>query len=287
MKNNLIIAVLFVALAFSCEPAKEKMVTQSGVEVVFEKKRSTGREMVEGDYVFFNMKYTTDTDSVLFDTDERGGAVPIHYNALQWHASGLVYEAFIQCKEGDSISFNLPAMDLFEKTFRTQMPDGVDSATTIKFYAGVEKIRTKEELDAEIIKEAEAQLGKDIEIIDQHLADNGIEAISTESGLRYVITEPGNGDNAIDGQNITVHYNGTLLDGTKFDSSYDRSQPFTFVLGRGGVIKGWDEGFTLLNKGAKATLYIPSPLAYGARARSEVIKENSILKFEVELIDVQ
>ena len=281
MKIKMMSLVLAVLLIESCEPKKETATTASGVEVEFINK-TEGRTKNESDFLFFNMKYTTESDSVLFDTSERGGAVPISYNEEQWKSSGIIYEAFTLCS-----AFSVPAVDLFEKTFRAPMPEGLGKESNIKFYVGLEKIRTKEELDAEIIAAAEGQIKIDVDIIDKHLADNGIEAMTTESGLRYVITAQGTGPNAAAGQNIDVHYNGTLLDGTKFDSSYDRGQPFNFVLGQGGVIRGWDEGFALLNKGTKATLYIPSSLAYGSQARSAEIKPNSILKFEVELLDIK
>ncbi|MFY0653628.1 MAG: FKBP-type peptidyl-prolyl cis-trans isomerase [Cyclobacteriaceae bacterium] len=278
--------VLAIALLVACKQEAEKVVTESGLEVTFVEK-TDGREKKEGEFMFFNMQYASESDSVLFDTSERGGAVPISYVEQQWKESGIIYEAFTLCKEGDSITFSVPAEDLFVKTFRTTVPEGIAAESKIKFYVGLEKVRNKEELDAEILEAAEEQIKIDGDIIDKHLADNGLKAMTTESGLRYIISEEGEGEFAQNGQNITVHYTGTLLDGTKFDSSLDRGDPFPFPLGQGRVIKGWDEGFALLKKGSKATLYIPSSLAYGAQDRGPIIKANSILKFEVELLDIQ
>ncbi len=286
MKNKLMSLAVAATVLVACEQGGKKTVTQSGLEVQHVE-QTEGREKNNGDFMFFNMKYTTDTDSVLFDTDERGGAVPIPFDSAQWKEAGVIYEAFSLCKEGDSIVFSVPAADLFENTFKQPVPAGINKDSNIKFYVGLEKIRNREELNAEMMAESEAQLKKDGEIIDEYLADNNIDAQTTESGLRYVITEEGSGEVAEAGQNVEVHYHGTLLDGTKFDSSVDRGEPFSFVLGQGRVIRGWDEGFALLKKGTKATLYIPSPLAYGGQAVSEVIKANSILKFEVELLDIK
>ena len=285
MKTNWVSCLVAIAILSACEPADKVVTTESGIQVKFIEDKE-GDAIAEGDFVFFNMSYSTEKDSLLFDTNTRGGAVPISYVEDQWNTSGTIYEAFTLCTEGDSISFSVLAKDLFENTFRTTVPAGVSPDEQIKFVVGLEKIRTKAELDAEIVAAAEEQIKADGELIDQFLQENGIEASTTESGLRYVITEAGSGDNATDGQNITVHYHGTLLDGTKFDSSYDRGDPFKFVLGQGRVIRGWDEGFALLNKGTKATLYIPSPLAYGDRDRGPIIKANSILKFDVELLDI-
>ena len=89
------------------------------------------------------------------------------------------------------------------------------------------------------------------------------------------------------GDYVRVHYTGKLLDGTKFDSSYDRGEPFEFLLGAGRVIKGWDEGIALMKEGGKATLIIPSRMGYGSREIPNVIPANSILIFDVELVEIK
>jgi FKBP-type peptidyl-prolyl cis-trans isomerase len=108
---------------------------------------------------------------------------------------------------------------------------------------------------------------------------------TTPSGMMVAITKKGTGAAPVAGTKVKVHYTGTLLDGKKFDSSVDRGEPFQFVLGAGQVIKGWDEGIALLTKGAKATLMLPSSLAYGARGAGGSIPPNTPLIFEVELVD--
>ena len=107
----------------------------------------------------------------------------------------------------------------------------------------------------------------------------------TASGLFYKIETPGAGASPSQGQNVSVHYKGSLLDGTVFDSSYKRNQPIDFALGVGQVIKGWDEGIALLSKGAKATFIIPADLGYGSAGAGGVIPPDATLQFEVELVD--
>ena len=109
----------------------------------------------------------------------------------------------------------------------------------------------------------------------------------TSSGLAYKIIKKGTGAKAEAGKTVSVHYTGKLSNGTKFDSSYDRNQPIEFELGRGRVIKGWDEGISLLNVGSKATFIIPPDLAYGARGAGGVIPPNATLIFDVELVDIK
>ena len=108
---------------------------------------------------------------------------------------------------------------------------------------------------------------------------------TTASGLKVKITEKGNGKQVIKGDKVTAHYTGTLEDGKKFDSSKDRNQPFSFKVGTGQVISGWDEGFQLLSIGDKATFTIPSNLGYGANGAGGVIPPNATLFFDVEVLD--
>lgn len=105
----------------------------------------------------------------------------------------------------------------------------------------------------------------------------------TQSGLGYRILNEGTGEKPADGETVNVHYSGYLEDGEKFDSSYDRNKPFSFTLGKGNVIAGWEEGIALLNKGAKAILRIPPNLGYGTRKVGS-IPANSTLYFEIELL---
>ncbi|MGJ8737917.1 peptidylprolyl isomerase [Zobellia laminariae] len=109
----------------------------------------------------------------------------------------------------------------------------------------------------------------------------------TESGLRYKMIQKGNGAQAEKGQTVSVHYEGSLLNGQVFDSSYKRNEPIDFQLGVGQVIPGWDEGIQLLKVGDKARLVIPSSLGYGSAGAGGVIPPNATLLFDVELMGVK
>lgn len=112
------------------------------------------------------------------------------------------------------------------------------------------------------------------------------DEVTTASGLKYVDEVVGEGASPEAGQKVTVHYTGTLPDGRKFDSSRDRNQPFTFMIGKGQVIKGWDEGVMTMRVGGKRKLIIPSELGYGARGAGGAIPPNATLLFDVELLGV-
>ena len=113
------------------------------------------------------------------------------------------------------------------------------------------------------------------------------EAQSTKSGLQFIEIQEGTGVSPATGNKVTVHYTGYLMNGKKFDSSVDRNQPFTFVIGYGQVIKGWDEGVASMNVGGKRKLIIPSDLGYGKRGAGAVIPPDSELIFDVELINTK
>ena len=112
-------------------------------------------------------------------------------------------------------------------------------------------------------------------------------ATTTASGLTYIITDHGTGAPYKAGDTVIVHYTGMLTNGFKFDSSLDRNEPFSFPLGAGKVIKGWDEGIQKMRIGDRATLIIPPQLGYGARGAGEDIPPNATLIFIVEAIGVQ
>ena len=106
--------------------------------------------------------------------------------------------------------------------------------------------------------------------------------------LQITDTQEGTGKEAQAGHSVSVHYRGTLYpDGAKFDSSLDRGQPFTFILGSGQVIKGWDQGVKGMKVGGKRTLVIPPDMGYGAYGVGGVIPPNATLKFDIELLDVK
>lgn len=112
------------------------------------------------------------------------------------------------------------------------------------------------------------------------------KTVTTASGLKYVDVVVGKGASPQVGKAVKVHYTGTLENGKKFDSSVDRNEPFSFTIGVGQVIKGWDEGVMTMKVGGKRKLIIPSKLGYGARGAGGAIPPNATLLFDVELLDV-
>jgi FKBP-type peptidyl-prolyl cis-trans isomerase FklB len=145
----------------------------------------------------------------------------------------------------------------------------------------------QQEMQAKMAAEMEALATKNKAEGEAFLAENAKQegVVVTESGLQYKILEPGEGDVPGPADLATVHYRGTLIDGTQFDSSYDRGQPATFPVG--GVIPVWTEALQMMKPGAKWQLFIPAELAYGERGAGQDIGPNATLLFDVELISVE
>lgn len=141
----------------------------------------------------------------------------------------------------------------------------------------------QEKAQQESLLLATKNLEEGMNFLSENATKDGV--VTTESGLQYLVITKGNGAQPKATDEVTVHYHGTLIDGTVFDSSVDRGQPSSFGVTQ--VIPGWTEALQLMNVGSKYKLFIPSNLAYGERARSEVIGPNSTLIFEVELISIK
>jgi FKBP-type peptidyl-prolyl cis-trans isomerase FklB len=135
--------------------------------------------------------------------------------------------------------------------------------------------RITQEMQAKNLKEGQAYLEK-------HKKEKGVQ--TTASGLQYKILQPGTGKKPKATDRVKVHYRGTFIDGTEFDSSYARSQPAVFEVGR--LISGWSEGLQLLSEGSKARLVLPPELGYGERGAGDQIGPNTVLIFEMELLEI-
>jgi FKBP-type peptidyl-prolyl cis-trans isomerase len=153
--------------------------------------------------------------------------------------------------------------------------------TLFSFFIAGESLSSEKTLVTEnVVKGEQEKIAKE----DTFIKEKYPNAIRTSSGLMYIILKEGNGATPTSGALVEAHYTGRLLDGTKFDSSVDRGKPFLFVVGRGEVIKGWDEAFLSMKKGEKRILIIPPGLAYGDKGMG-TIPPDATLIFEVELID--
>lgn len=255
---------------------------------------SVGRPK-EGQVMTMDMKYYTQSksgkDTLLFDTSKNG--FPVQIPVMKATFKGGLEDAFSMVRPGDSAVFRISADSLFAKTFQQPMPPFIKKGSQLTFHVLARKVQSQQEamMDQQkmMMEFMEKQNKKDDEVIQQYVKKEGLKTQKTASGLHYVITQPGAGAPAKAGQTVGVKYKGTLLDGTLFDSSDNpqlQGKPYEFTLGQQQVIRGWDEGITFLNKGSKAILLVPSTMGYGPQAQGK-IPANSVLRFDVELVDVK
>ena len=224
-------------------------------------------------------------DSVLRNTFKE--PIPFAVKVMPPTFKGSLEEGFLMLAKNDSISFLVKADSLF----KDRMPPFVDKKSDVRFDMRVLDIMSEQAFteirQREMEKQIAGQKGKDEQLIKDFLQKNGVaNAQHTESGLYYVILQTGEGEPLVTGKKVGVHYLGKLLDGTKFDSSYDRGQPLDFNYNTNSMIKGFDEGVGFLRKGGKAILYIPSHLGYGERGAG-TIPPFSVLIFEIELVTIE
>lgn len=286
MKNlKIIIACLLLAsFAQAQKVVKYSKSKTSGLSYVMHKSNK-GPKLKLDDVVTLNLKYSTSKDSLVFDSWKMGK--PIQLKIAKASFKGDLMDGLTLLTVGDSASFLINADSLFTKTFGAPRPAFIDSSSFLSFTVKIISTTTDAALKAEELKLEKENAMKEDEVIAKYIAEKQITPSKSSSGLMYIVSEPGTGEQAQAGKTVKVHYTGRLLDGTKFDSSLDRNEPIEFKLGQGMVIKGWDEGIALLKVGGKALLIIPSNLAYGSRGAGGVIPPFSPLTFEVELVSVQ
>jgi len=240
---------------------------------------------VEGDFLDVVMVYGTE-DSTLFDSRTIPTREKMNIPMMASVFQGDIYEGLGLMTVGDSASFALVADSVWLKLFRMPAPPpGLDSLDYLYFHVKLNDILSAEEMQAQKDAEMKAFQEEESVLRAEYLQANYPDLEPDENGLYYVRTKKGSGKKPTNGQNVKVHYTGTLLDGTKFDSSVDRGEPFEFPLGQGRVIQGWDLGIANMQKGEKGVLIIPSELGYGARGNAR-IAPFSTLVFEVELVDI-
>ena len=245
-----------------------------------------GSEQAEqGDIVTMSLLYKTEGDSVLFNS--ANNPAPFMVRIAEPNYPGDLMEGFATLAEGDSVHFVANADTFFNQTGQPR-PEFIDSGSNLIFAVKVIDVQSMEEYQQARMEEAQKQQAEEAGKVQQYLAENNITVEPTEEGLYYIQEEEGTGQEADPGDVVRVHYEGKLLDGRTFDSSYERGEPIEFPLGEGRVIQGWDLGIDKMKEGGKATLIIPSALAYGEQSPpGSIISPYSPLVFKVELVEVK
>ncbi|AWW30546.1 peptidylprolyl isomerase [Echinicola strongylocentroti] len=314
MKNikSLMLSAGMVAACLGVISCQKTKTTEDGTEYTYIEEGSEKPE--NGQFIIYEFTAKNSKDSIFISSIENGApAYMMHNDSVKRYDTTKVRpgidEIFSSIRKGDSIQFTAAASKIFGEM---NTPPFLTADENVTLNIGVTDIldesemqdfmtKVQEKQQAKMAEEAEAQLAEDIKKIQDYMAENNINATKTESGLFYVIEEEGNGETVEEGNTAVVNYTGYVLeDETIFDTSLEHIakendifsegrpyEPFEVMVGKGRVIPGWDEGLQLLKGGSKAKLLIPSTLAYGPRQAGEVIKPNSVLVFDVEIVEVQ
>ncbi len=297
---------LLLVLCVACDKSERETLSGLKYKVV---KEGTGVPVKVGDVLIFNFIFKDSKDSVWRSTYESDFApyIVMPDTAGMKREDGLT-QMLRALTPGDSVTVTIPIKDFFKDIARQPIPPQFDSTLIFTYQIKAENTMTKDSFQVYqrefYLKKQRDQVAKDSTAIESYLAKNNITAQKTESGVYYVITTPGKGDNGKSGQIVKVNYTGYTLTGEYFDTSdkavamekglynperekYAPYAPYEVTIDRSQVIKGWHEALKVLNKGAKATVFIPSGLAYGPQRKSEIIKENEPLIFELEVVDLK
>jgi len=284
--------------------------SENGVYAKFYTQTNTDLKAKEGDVVKLYMAYKNNKDSVLFDSkmNKNNGSEFIEFPLTKSSFKGSFEDALSMMSIGDSASFIISADSVYMKTFGAkEVPPYIEKGSMLNFVVKLIKITAKADAEKErneIMKEqkalAEIRSNEETKIFADYIVSNKITAKPTQSGLYYIEKTKGNGAKPPIGSTVKVNYTGRLINGKIFDTSieatakqanlYDKRRPYEpieFPLGTGKVIKGWDEGISLMSVGSKGQLIIPSNIAYGAQGAGEFIPPFSSLIFDVELVSFQ
>jgi FKBP-type peptidyl-prolyl cis-trans isomerase FkpA len=297
MKYSWIFAIIGGLFFASCGGAGSKSgTTESGFRYEFHEKNSGATPQV-GEYAYFHVYMKNPkTGELTVDTRQSPAVpsfkIPDAANQLKGIKAVPVYDVLPLMSIGDSLSV-FQSLDSIPRK-----PPGFEDEKELAYQVVLMDIKSEEEYkadQAEVQKKMQAEqaalatlssdIGAKVKATAKDYTDGKLndQIKTTDSGLKYIIHEEGTGPVANKGEFVTAEYYGALTTGARFDDSFGRVQPFSFAVGQGQVIPGWDEGFGMLKEGTKATFFIPAPLAYGAAGRPPQIPENSELIFYVEL----
>jgi len=234
----------------------------------------TGPLAKKGDLVTVNFNILALDGTEIFSTSDQGE--PVFFELGQPFDTKGMDEALLKMRKGGKARIIMPSNLAFGEQGRGNI---IPPFATLISDIELVDIKSKKEYSDE-------EQAKEPAVIQKYLEENNIDVTPTASGLYYIEREEGTGPAPEIGDKVKVWYTGKLVDGSVFDASEKRGQPFEFPLGQGRVIKGWDEGIAMMKEGGKATLIIPSKLGYGERGSGQRIPPFSPLVFEVELREV-
>lgn len=286
MKKIFALAAASAIIASCSAPKVDFQQLGDGVEACFVEVNADSAVAKPGDIWNMDFDYYTSDDSLIYAS--RDVAQDFRMYAPKEIVKGSVEKGIMMMHKGDSAVFRAPA-DVFFREVRKmkKIPAYVKPGDMLTFHVRMKDIYDGKEYQRQIDEYNERMTAQELLILHEYIRNEGIKVQPSKTGLYKIINKTGYGADTAAGKTVTVHFVGSLIDGREFDNSYTRREPFTFKLGEGKSIPGFEEGIATMHKGEICRLIMPSTLGYGSRGVSGRIPAFATLIFDVELVDMK
>lgn len=286
--NPVLLTLLFLLASLGesfAQPNLRKFkTTPGGVHYQFHKqqKKRHAAPGTPGDIYLVNLKFGAEGRELVFNSEQEGDE-PIEYKVEAKRFNGDIVEAILMMSAGDSVTLYVPADSMYRDDIRPEFAEGAD---WLRYEIGVEAIYSPGELANRNRVHRIRQINEELTALHSYLAVEGHTDVFDADSVLIVWHKRSGGAKPIAGDLVGVHYRGKLLSGYIFDSSFERNQPIFLTTASKMVIEGWERALPYLSEGDSATIYIPSPLAYGKRGAGEAIPPHAALAFDIHLLMV-
>lgn len=282
--NLLLVSLALLFVAYACSKHRGFKKTSDGLYYKFHVKGDDTTTIKEGMILTMKLKYSIN-DSVLFNSDEIPQEFMLPLNAPSY--KGDLYSGLAMMKPGDSATFITSADSFFLKTVRMPMlPDSTFAGKDITFNVKMISAKTQEQMQKDYqVKMTELQKNEKV-ILEQYLKDKKITVAPLPSGLYFIETQKGNNQKPKTGDYGKLHFKVSTIDGKMLYSSYDQGEPMMWEAGKDFDNKGVTEALSLMSKGSKASVIVPSSLAFGEQGRGQMVAPYTTLLYDLELVDI-
>ncbi len=286
MRKHFIILASTAILASCGAPKPDFQPLGDSVEACFIEVNADSAVAKPGDVWNMDFDYYTSNDSLIYSS--RDVAQDFLMYAPTKIAKGSVEKGIMMMHKGDSAIFRAPAEVFFREVRKMKkIPAFVRPGDVLTFHVRMKNIYDGKEYQRQIDEYNERMEAQELLILHDYVRNEGIKAQPSKTGLYKIVNKMGYGPDTAAGKTVTVHFVGSFIDGSEFDNSYTRKEPYTFKLGEGKSIPGFEEGIATMRKGEISRLIIPSTLGYGSRGVSGRIPAFATLIFDVELVDMK
>ena len=282
-KHIFFILSFFLLLSCADKPSYTKHA--KGFEYLFFDEHKTAPKPRVGDVMILNMDYYFNDDSLLFSSKELGN--PFRMKLKRTEAIGeTIDDALSLLHVGDSVSFKVNASIFYASTKKQDIPLNIKQTDQITFYIRLKEVVNYEQFQQERKKIENDSPETEKKLLEHYIQIANIKVKPQKSGLYFIEELQGTGAKAQIGNRVTIQYSGYFVNGESFSSTYESGAPFTFTLGKDDLIQGFQEGISMMQKGGRYTLIIPSNLGYGQEGNQK-IPANKTLIFEIDVLNIE